>query len=249
MENKMAMSLDTNVVPNVVPNVDTNMDTNIDTNSKKKLIHWIGLLGIVAFLSYLAALIFSPLDFPGYNWMEQAASDLSADSAPSRHLWDQLSALYDAGSVVCATCIAIYVSEKKISTKLFRLGIYLFTIMNWVSKVGYQMFALSDSGKDIAGFQEAMHMVVTAIVVLLSIVSLIMLIVSGCRHKEVRGPGIWAAVALAMMFMGPIGMGAFPKEYFGIFERFSTVAAVGYNAVLGVYLFRGFGITKEEESK
>lgn len=241
MENKMAMSLDTNVV--------TNVDTNIDTNSKKKLIHWIGLLGIVAFLSYLAALIFSPLDFPGYNWMEQAASDLSADSAPSRHLWDQLSALYDAGSVVCATCIAIYVSEKKISTKLFRLGIYLFTIMNWVSKVGYQMFALSDSGKDIAGFQEAMHMVVTAIVVLLSIVSLIMLIVSGCRHKEVRGPGIWAAVALAMMFMGPIGMGAFPKEYFGIFERFSTVAAVGYNAVLGVYLFRGFGITKEEESK
>ena len=249
MKNKMAMSLDTNVVPNVVPNVDTNMDTNIDTNSKKKLIHWIGLLGIVAFLSYLAALIFSPLDFPGYNWMEQAASDLSADSAPSRHLWEQLSALYDAGSVVCATCIAIYVSEKKISTKLFRLGIYLFTIMNWVSKVGYQMFALSDSGKDIAGFQEAMHMVVTAIVVLLSIVSLIMLIVSGCRHKEVRGPGIWAAVALAMMFMGPIGMGAFPKEYFGIFERFSTVAAVGYNAVLGVYLFRGFGITKEEESK
>ena len=58
------------------------MTMNVDTNAKKKLINWIGLLGIVAFLSYLAALIFSPLDFPGYNWMEQAASDLSADSAP-----------------------------------------------------------------------------------------------------------------------------------------------------------------------
>lgn len=228
-------------------NVDSNVYTNVDANAKKKLINWIGLLGIVAFLSYLAALIFSPLDFPGYNWMEQAASDLSADSAPSRHLWEQLSAFYSAGSVVCATCIAIYVSEKKISTKLFRLGIYLFVIMNWVSKVGYQMFALSDSGKEIAGFQEVMHMVVTAIVVLLSILSLIMLIVSGCRHKEVRGPGIWASVALAMMFMGPIGMGAFPKEYFGIFERFSTVAAVGYNAVLGVYLFQGFRISQKSE--
>ena len=212
---------------------------NIETK-KKKLINWIGLLGILALLSYLAALIFSPLDFPGYNWMEQAASDLSADSAPSRHLWEQLSSLYGAGSVVCATCIAIYVSEKKISTKLFRIGIYLFTIMNWISKVGYQMFALSDSGKDIAGFQETMHMVVTASVVLLSIVSLIMLIISGAKHKEVRGPGIWAAIALSMMFMGPIGMAAFPPEYFGIFERFSTVAAVGYNAVLGVYLFDGF---------
>ena len=206
----------------------------------KKLINWIGLLGVAAFISYAAAIIFSPMAFPGYNWMEQAASDLSADSAPSRHLWDQLSAIYESGSVVCATCVTIFVSERKISTRLFRLGIYLFTIMNWISKVGYQMFALSDAGKDISGVQEVMHMIVTAFVVVLSIVSLILLIIAGCKNKKVRGIGIWAAIALALMFMGPIGMAAFPQEYFGIFERFSTFAAVGYNAVLGVYLFNGF---------
>ena len=129
----------------------------------RKLINWVGLLGVAALISYAAALVFSPLAFPGYNWMEQAASDLSADSAPSRHLWDQLAALYHAGSVVCATCIAIFVSEKKISVGLFRLGIYLFAIMNWISRVGYQMFALSDAGKDIAGIQETMHMVITVL--------------------------------------------------------------------------------------
>ena len=206
----------------------------------RKLINWIGLLGILALVSYAVAMIFSPLAFPGYNWMEQAASDLSADSAPSRHLWDQLSALYESGGIVCATCVAIFVSEKKISTKLFRFGIYFFVIMNWISRVGYQMFALSDAGKDIAGVQEVMHMVVTACVVVLSIVSLVLLIIAGCRDRNVREVGIWAAVALAMMFMGPIGMAAFPAKYFGIFERFSTFAAVGYNAVLGVYLFGGF---------
>ena len=206
----------------------------------RKLINWVGLLGVAALISYAAALVFSPLAFPGYNWMEQAASDLSADSAPSRHLWDQLAALYHAGSVVCATCIAIFVSEKKISVGLFRLGIYLFAIMNWISRVGYQMFALSDAGKDIAGIQETMHMVITVLVVLLSIVSLVLLIIAGCKDKTVRGIGIWAAIALAMMFMGPIGMAAFPPQYFGVFERFSTFAAVGYNAVLGVYLFNGF---------
>ena len=184
------------------------------------------------------------------NWMEQAVSDLSAESAPSRHLWDRLSALYSAGNVVCATCVAIYVSDNKISGKLFRLGIYLFTIMNWVSKVGYDMFALSDAGKDIAGIQEVMHMVVTVLVVLLSIVSLIILIVagfkdkvsegSGVRAQAVKGVGIRAAVALFLMFLGPIGMAAFPSQYFGIFERFSTFAAVGFNAVLGVYMFREF---------
>ena len=215
----------------------------------KKLINWLGLLGIIQLLSYTAAIVFSPMAFPGYNWMEQAASDLSATNAPSRLLWNQLSAFYDSGSVVCATCVSIYISEKKISTKLFRVGIYLFVIMNWISKVGYQMFALSDAGKDIGGFQEVMHMVVTACVVLLSIVSLVLLIIAGCKDKEMKGLGVWAALALGMMFMGPIGMAAFPPLYFGIFERFSTFAAVGFTAVLGVYLFNGFKNTEAEEYK
>ena len=211
-------------------------------DNKKKLINWLGLIGIIQLLSYTAAIIFSPMAFPGYDWKSMAASDLSAMDAPSRVLWDQLSAFYNVGSVVCATCVSIYVSEKKISTKLFRLGVYLFTIMNWISNVGYKMFPLSDSGKDIAGFQEIMHMLVTVAVVLLSIVSLVLLIIVGCKKKEMRGIGIWAIIALILMFAGAIGSGAVPPEYFGIFERFSTFSAVGFNAVLGVYLFNCFKV-------
>ncbi len=209
-------------------------------DNKKKLLNWLGLIGIIQLISYTAAIIFSPMAFPGYDWKSMAASDLSAMDAPSRILWDQLSAFYNVGSVVCATCVSLYVSDKKISTKLFRLGVYLFTIMNWISNVGYKMFPLSDSGKDIAGFQEIMHMVTTAAVVLLSIVSLVLLIIVGCKKKEMRGIGIWAIIALILMFVGAIGSGAVPPEYFGIFERFSTFSAVGFNAVLGVYLFKGF---------
>ena len=209
-------------------------------DNKKKLLNWLGLIGIIQLISYTAAIFFSPMAFPGYDWKSMAASDLSAMDAPSRILWDQLSAFYNVGSVVCATCVSIYVSDKKISTKLFRLGVYLFTIMNWISNVGYKMFPLSDSGKDIAGFQEIMHMVTTAAVVLLSIVSLVLLIIVGCKKKEMRGVGIWAIIALILMFAGAIGSGAVPPEYFGIFERFSTFSAVGFNAVLGVYLFKGF---------
>ena len=208
--------------------------------NKRKLINWLGLIGIIQLISYTAAVVFSPTAFPGYDWKSMAVSDLSAVDAPSRMLWEQLSAFYGVGSVVCSTCVSIYVSDKKVSTKLFRLGVYLFTIMNWVSNVGYKMFPLSDSGKDIAGFQEIMHMIVTAAVVLLSIVSLVLLIIFGCKRKEMRGIGIWALIALILMFAGAIGSGAVPKEYFGIFERFSTFSAVGFNAVLGVYLFKGF---------
>ena len=206
----------------------------------RKLINWLGLTGIAAFISYTLAVIVSPSAFPGYNWMEQAVSDLSAESAPSRMLWNQIAALYGVCSVVCVTCVSAYISEKKISTKLFRTGMYLFTIMNWISNVGYTMFPLADSGKEITSFQEIMHIVVTAAVVVLSIVSLVCLIIAGFKKGGIRGIGIRAAAALAMMMIGAIGKGAVPPQYFGIVERFSVFAAVGFNAVCGVYLFRGF---------
>ena len=213
----------------------------------KKLINWIGLAGILSFLSYTAAVVFSPMAFPGYKWMEQAVSDLSAENAPSRVLWERLSAFYGVGGMVCITCVAVFISENKISSKLFRLGVYLFAIMNLISNVGYKMFSLSDSGKEIDSFQEVMHMVVTIAVVPLAIVSLVMIIIAGCKDKQIRGIGIWAAVALAMMFIGAIGTIAVPPEYFGIVERFSVFAAVGFNAVLGWYLFKGFERRKADE--
>ena len=206
----------------------------------RKLINWLGLTGVVAFVSYALAVSISPSAFPGYNWMEQAVSDLSAESAPSRMLWNQIAALYNVCSVVCVTCVSISISENKISTKLFRIGMHLFTIMSWISNVGYAMFPLADSGKEIASFQEIMHMIVTAAVVILSIVSLVCLIISGFKKDGIRGIGIWAAVALIMMMIGAIGQKAVPPQYFGIVERFSVFAAVGFTAVCGIYLFRGF---------
>ena len=207
---------------------------------KRKLINWLGLTGLLALLSYAAAVVFSPMAYPGYSWMAQAVSDLSAEAAPSRILWDRLVAFYGTGSVVCATCVAIHVSEERLSTGLFRAGIYLFAAMNWASAVGYKMFPLADAGKEIASLQEVMHMAVTALVVLLSIASLLLLIISGIRDANVRGIGIIAAFALAMMMIGSIGTGIAPPQAFGIAERFSVFAAVGLNAVLGLFLFNGF---------
>ncbi|MBR6228314.1 MAG: DUF998 domain-containing protein [Eubacterium sp.] len=216
--------------------------------NKRKLIQWLGLAGVLSFISYALAVIFSPLAFPGYDWMSQAVSDLSAETAPSRQLWAQLSAFYGTGGTICLTCVAIYVSENKIGGKLFRLGIYLFAVMHLVSTVGYKMFPLSDSGKEIESFQEVMHIVVTVAVVLLSILSLFFLIIAGIKKRQLRSIGVFAAIALGMMMVGSIGTGAAPKAYFGIVERFSVFAAVGFTAILGLYLFAGFGKKKEAKN-
>lgn len=104
----------------------------------------LGLLGIVSFLSYAAAVFLSPLAYPGYDGLTQAVSDLSAANAPSLALWNKLSSLYNVCEVVCATVVCIGIQGKK--TKLLRFGIYIFAVMEWISAVGFRMFPLSESG-------------------------------------------------------------------------------------------------------
>lgn len=207
---------------------------------KKSLLQKLGLLGIVSLLSYTAAVVFSPLAYPGYNWMAQAVSDLSAANAPSLALWNRLSSFYNVCEVLCATIVCVGIQGKK--TKLLRIGIYIFAAMEWISAVGYRMFPLSDSGY--AGtFQDRMHIAATVLVVLLSIVSLTLIIIAGAKSRECRSYGICAGIALGMMLVGALGMKIVPSDYFGVVERFSVFAATGFNAALGVHLY----LAKEEK--
>lgn len=203
------------------------------------MIKKLGLLGVVSLLSYTAAVVFAPLAYPDYNWLAQAVSDLSASNAPSRTLWNQLSSLYGVCGMISIMMVCVFIRGKL--NKTLRIGIYLFAIMNWVSSVGYATFPLSDSG-NAGAFQDIMHVyVVTVLVVLLSIASLVVITLGGYRDKKYRSLAIWATAALALMLMGAIGTNVVPKEFFGIPERFSVFAATGFNAVLGIYLFFGFG--------
>lgn len=121
-------------------------------------------------------------------------------------------------------------------TRRLRAGVYLFAIMEWVSAIGYRMFPLSDSGYA-GAFQDVMHIVVTALVVLLSIVSLSVIVSAGLKDKSCRFYGVCAAIALGMMIVGAMGMKIVPAQYFGVVERFSVFAATGFNAALGIHLF------------
>lgn len=203
---------------------------------KRTLTQKLGLLGVLSFFSYAAAVVLAPLAYPGYDWMAQAVSDLSAADAPSLALWNQLSALYNVCEVVCVTVVCIGIQGQK--TRLLRTGIYLFAIMEWISAAGYRMFPLSSSGYA-GAFQDVMHMVVTALVVLLSIVSLSVIIAAGVKDRSCRSYGMCAAVALCMMLVGAIGMKLAPAQAFGVVERFSVFAATGFNAALGIHLFCG----------
>ena len=201
---------------------------------KKTLVQKLGLLGVGSFLSYTAAVVFAPLAYPGYCWTAQAVSDLSAANAPSLSLWNQLTSLYNVCELLCVMMVCVGIQGR--GTKLLRTGIYLFAAMEWVSAVGFRMFPLSDSGY--AGtFQDRMHLLATALVVLLSVASLTVILIAGCRDRGCRSYGVCAGIALAMMLVGALGMKLVPAAYFGVVERFSVFAATGFNAALGLHLF------------
>lgn len=88
---------------------------------KKSLIQKLGLLGVVSFLSYTAAVVFAPLAYPGYHWMAQAVSDRALPMRRRWHYGISFSALYNACEVVCATVVCIGIQGQK--TKLLRSGI------------------------------------------------------------------------------------------------------------------------------
>ena len=114
----------------------------------------------------------------------------------------------------------------------------MFAAMNWVSAVGYAAFPLSEGG-NAGALQDVMHFYA---VMRPSCCFRWFLgtYYGGYRDTRYRSLAIRATAALALITIGAIGTNAAPKEYFGIFERFSVFAATGFNAVLGIYLFNGF---------
>ena len=50
----------------------------------KKRVRILGGFGVISLLSYTAMVVFSPLAYPGYDWLSMAVSDLSAEGGALR---------------------------------------------------------------------------------------------------------------------------------------------------------------------
>ena len=200
----------------------------------EKRLRVVGLLGIAALLSYVAMVVFSPLGYPGYDWVSMAVSELSADGAPSQALAEQLNCLHGPCGLVAVTAVCVACGCCK--SKILRIGIYCFTAMEWTSGIGYKLFPWVNGAAN-SHPQNVMHLIITAAVVILSLAALIMVII-GAGKEGIRSLQVWALICLIAMLLGPVGM-ALPKAVFGIFERFSTLSATTFLAVLGWHLFKG----------
>lgn len=198
-----------------------------------KLVRLLSLSGVVAAVFYFLHVYFGIQNYPNYNSLRQAVSDLTATDAPSFVVASRFSSLYSLFAVLGCTFLCLIVANQ--INRTFRLGIYLYTIMNWVSSVGYTLFPLSGQGFQ-GTFQDIMHFyVVTIAVVLLAIIALLLIFMGGRRHQETKLIAMLGIMALLSMFFGSIGTGIASQAYFGLFERFSVFSVVIYTALLGLF--------------
>lgn len=189
--------------------------------------------GVLAVVFYFLHDIIGAANYPGYRWMEQAVSDLTATDAPSFAVTSGYVTVYKIFTCICCTCLSFLIKNER---KSLRMGIYLFAVMQGISAIGYALFPLTGSGYD-GSVQSFIHVyVLTVLVVLLSIVSLIMIAVGSLKGKH-RLLGGLAIIALIVMFLGVALSQSAPKEYFGVFERFSTYSATIFTGILAVYGF------------
>ena len=117
----------------------------------------------------------------------------------------QLNSLFGPCGLV--SIMAVCLSMVYVKLKLLKTGVYLFAAMEWVCSVGYTMFLWSENS-----FQNFMHLAVTVMVAVLSVVSLVVIFIVASK-EELNSLSIWALIFFLMMLTGSLGMNVFPPFF------------------------------------
>jgi hypothetical membrane protein len=200
---------------------------------KNKIAKLIPFLGILSVIFYFLHVILGEIFYEGYNPLAQAISDLTASNSPSRNIARIFSLFYGICAVTFSTGFFVYLKNK--INKAVTVSAFIFCMMNAISFFGYTFFPLSESGY--AGtFQDKMHMVVTVLVVLLTIVSLVLFSIGFFRAREHKWLAVISISTLLILMAGAMLINIVPKEYFGLAERINVYSIIIYTGILSLWM-------------
>ena len=189
--------------------------------------------GIISVIFYLLHDVIGGVNYKDYNWMSQAVSDLTSINAPSFYIANKYLTIYKISNFICCTLLCIINNDKN---RILKIGVYLFTLMNGISFIGYTLFPLSSAGYD-GSIQSFIHVyIITVSVVLLSIISISLIAVGSFLEKD-KVFGLLSILSLILMFVGAFGAAKFSKQYFGLFERFSIYSTIIFTGMFGIKSF------------
>jgi len=199
----------------------------------KKIARLLLLSGIFAVIFYALHIVIGSMNYPGYNHLTQAISDLTGEGAPSQAIASVFSTIYAILSVIFAFAVFLVFRNDKKLKKIASI-IFFFTML--ISFVGYGLFPL-DNSLPTSAFVNVMHIIVTIFVVLPTIAMFVLFGISFIREKNMRLFGYFTFFCLFLMFLGSMLMGVGPSGYFGVYERMNIYAIQCWYLVFSVLLY------------
>ena len=202
---------------------------------KISILKLVSLFGVFAVMFYFLHILFGTIFYEGYNSFAQAISDLTSESSPSKNIARTFSILYGIFSVIFSLVFLFYFKGR--INKIVTVALFVYCSMNIVSFIGYSFFPLSEAG--FAGtFQDIMHIIVTMIVVIFTIISLILYGIGFLRINYYKYIGVVSIFSLILLLTGAMLINILPGEYFGLAQRINVFTTVIYTGVLSFWMNR-----------
>ena len=143
-------------------------------------------LGKISVVFYFIHLFLGQYLWKEYNWITTDISSLTADGAPNAELLRIFTLIYGF-CFVLFTFGAVIKSFKDYGL-ILRIGFSIFFLMAITSAVGYNLFPLS-ADKNLMNFQNKMHLIVTIIVVITTMLSLYLISFGFLKRENTKTIG------------------------------------------------------------
>lgn len=185
----------------------------------RKIDRFLMPLGMIGVLFYFAHTIMGRILWKEYNPITTDISSLTCDSAPNANLLRIFTLIYG----ICMLLFVIAMIKKSFTQyhSLLKIGYIVLMIMQLTSMFGYTLFPLSGDKTEMS-FQNMMHIVVTAIVVLTTICSSFFIAFGYLKQEKMKWLGKFTLVmAILITVFGafnPISM-SLKLNILGLTER------------------------------
>lgn len=174
-------------------------------------------LGMLGVLFYFTHVICGQLMWKAYNPITTDISSLTADGAPNAGLLRILTFIYGVCTVLFASGMVMQ-AFKKYNT-LLRTGFLVFLVMEMTSVVGYNLFPLTPNETQL-NFQNLMHIIVTAVVVLTTIASAFLIGLGYLRQEKKKKIGTFVlTMAILITVFGSFNSLGMAWHVLGLTER------------------------------
>lgn len=169
---------------------------------KRSLWQFLLLSGALSVVVYTLHVVIGGALWEGYSHIRQPVSDLTATGAPNALLLRTYTFLYGVLGVIFAFSLFMVLKHK--GGKVLKIGVILLLVMEFSSFGGYTLFPLDISG-EAGSVRNIMHIIVTAVVVITTIVSAFLIGIGLKKNRGTSQLGVFVLICGGVIVLSGAG--------------------------------------------